>query len=102
MSWDTSVSDRKLLLVLCGVLLMVIVGVSIVAPESAENDPRPTTTNSAPMGANAAYLMLEALGRKTSAWNRPLSELSNGLSDAQVARTTLILAARMYDATEGK
>ena len=97
-----SVSDRKLLLMLCGLLLVLIVGVSIVAPQSAENDPRPTTTNSGPRGAKAAYLMLVALGRKTSEWNPPISELNDGLSDAQVARTTLILATPVYAATEQK
>ncbi len=102
MSWTTSASDRKLLLMLCGALLLLIAGVSIFAPQSAENDPRPTITNSGPMGAKAAYLTLEALGRKTSEWNRPISELNDGLSDAQAARTTLILAAPMYAATEQK
>ena len=102
MSRSTSVSDRKRLLILCGALLVLIVGVSIVAPQSAENDPRPTTTNSGPMGAKAAYLMLAALGRKTSEWNRPIAELNDGLSDAQAGRMTLILAAPMYAATEQK
>jgi len=97
-----SLSDRKRLLILCGALLVLIVGVSIVAPQSEENDPRPTTTNSGPMGAKAAYLMLGALGTKTSEWNRPISELNDGLSDAQAGRMTLILAAPMYAATEQK
>ena len=102
MSRIASLSDRKRLLILCGALLVLIVGVSIVAPQSEENDPRPTTTNSGPMGAKAAYLMLGALGRKTSEWNRPISELNDGLSDAQAGRMTLILAAPMYAATEQK
>ena len=102
MSWGTSASDRKLLLMLCGALLLLIVAVSILTPDSAENDPRPTTTNNGPRGAKAAYLMLVALGRKTSEWNRPISELNYGLSDAQVARTTLILAAPIYAASEQK
>lgn len=102
MNGRASLSDRKWLLILCGALLVLIVGVSIVAPQSAENDPRPTTTNSGPMGAKAAYLTLAALGRKTSEWNRPIAALNDGLSDAQAGRTTLILAAPMYAATEQK
>jgi hypothetical protein len=93
-------SDRRMLLILCGVMVVMIVGVSILAPQSAENDPRPTTTNSGPHGAKAAYLTLEALGRKSSEWNHSLAELNEDLSDAQASRTTLILAAPEYDATE--
>ncbi len=98
----TIASDRKLMLMLCGALLLLIVGVSIFAPKIAENDPRPRTTNGGQMGAKAAYLMLIALGRKTSEWNRPTSELNDGLSGAQAAHTTLILAAPIYDATDRK
>jgi hypothetical protein len=78
----------------------MIVGVSILAPQSEENNPLPTTTNSGPHGAKAAYLTLEALGRKSSEWNRSLAALNEDLSDAQAARTTLILATPEYDATE--
>ena len=102
MSLGAGMSDRKLLLILCGVLVALIAGVSLLAPQRADDDPRPTTTNSGPHGAKAAYMMLSALGRKTSEWNRPLSELNEQLSDAQAAHTTLILAAPMYDATEQK
>jgi hypothetical protein len=91
-----------MLLMLCGVMAAMIVGVSILAPQSEENDPRPTTTNSGPHGAKAAYLTLAALGRKSSEWNRSLAELIEDLSDAQASRTTLILAAPEYDATERK
>lgn len=87
---------------LCGVMLAVAVGVSLLEPQSSEDDPRPTTTNSGPMGAKAAYLTLEAMGRKTVEWDRPLAELGDGLSDAEAERTTLILAAPQYDATEEK
>jgi hypothetical protein len=76
--------------------------VCAVAPSSGENDPRPTITNVGPHGAKAAYLMLGALGVKTSEWGHPLSELNADLSDAQVVRTTLILAEPQYDATQEK
>jgi hypothetical protein len=99
---EASARDRKLLLILCGVMLVLIVGVSFVAPQSAENDPRPTITNTGPMGAKAAYLMLEEMGRNVSGWNHSVAELNDSLSDAEVSRTTLILAAPEFDATEQK
>jgi hypothetical protein len=102
LSQGAGASDRKLLLILCGVMVALIVGVSLLAPQNAENDPRPTTTNSAPNGAKAAYLTLEALGRKTVQWNHSLAVLNEERSDAQAANTTLILAAPEYDATEEK
>jgi hypothetical protein len=89
-------------MMLCGALLLLIVAVSVIAPQSTENDPRPSITNSGPKGAKAAYLTLEGLGRKTSEWNRPLSEWNGELSDEEAERTTLILAAPAYDATEQK
>ena len=102
MSREASAKDRRMLLILCGVMLVMIVGVSMLAPQSAENDPRPTITNSGPKGAKAAYLTLGALGIKTSHWDGSLAKLNEDWSDAQVERTTLILAAPEYDATEQK
>jgi Domain of unknown function (DUF4350) len=102
MSREASAKDRKMLLILCGAMLVMIVGVSMLAPQSAENDPRPTITNSGPKGAKAAYLTLGALGIKTSHWDGSLAKLNEDWSDAQVERTTLILAAPEYDATEQK
>ena len=102
MSRAASAKDRRMLLILCGVMLVMIVGVSMLAPQSAENDPRPTITNSGPKGAKAAYLTLGALGIKTSQWDGSLAKLNEDWSDAQVERTTLILAAPEYDATEQK
>ncbi len=102
MSRGAGVGDRGRLLILCGVMVVMIVVVCAVAPSSEENDPRPTITNIGPHGAKAAYLTLGALGVKTSRWDHSLVELNGDLSDAQVARTTLILAAPEYDATEEK
>jgi hypothetical protein len=102
MSREASAKDRKMLLILCGVMLLMIVGVSMLAPQSAENDPRPTIGNSGPKGAKAAYLTLSALRIKTSHWDSSLAKLNEDWSDAQVDRTTLILAAPAYDATEQK
>jgi hypothetical protein len=94
--------DRGRLLILCGVMTAMIVVVCAVAPSSEQNDPRPTVTNIGPHGAKAAYLTLRALGVKTSRSDRSLAELNGDLSDAQVARTTMILAEPEYDATEQK
>jgi hypothetical protein len=80
----------------------MIVVVCAVAPSSEENDPRPTVTNVGTHGAKAAYLTLGALGVKTSRSERSLDGLNGDLSDAQVARTTMILAEPEYDATEQK
>jgi hypothetical protein len=102
MSREASAKDRKMLLILCGVMLVMIVGVSMLAPQSAENDPRPTITNSGPKGAKAAYLTLGALGIRTSHWDGSLAKLNEDWSDAQVERTTLILAAPDYPATDQK
>jgi len=94
--------DRGRLLVLCGVMVVMIGVVCVLAPSSQENDPRPTITNVGPRGVKAAYLMLQSLGVKTSEWSHPLAELNEDLSDAEAARTTLILAAPQYDATQEK
>ncbi len=83
-------------------MVVMIVVVCVVAPSTQENDPRPTITNVGPRGAKAAFLTLTALGVRTSAWEHPLAELNADLSDAQVARTTLILAEPQYDATQEK
>ena len=102
MRWREGGSDRRVVLLLCGVMLAVAVGVSLLEPQSAEDDPRPTTTNSGPLGAKAAYLTLQAMGRKTVEWDRPLAALSEVMTDAEAQRTTLILAAPQYDALEEK
>jgi hypothetical protein len=91
-----------MLLILCGAMTAMIVVVCAVAPSSQENDPRPTITNIGPHGAKAAYLTLGALGIKTSSWDHSLAQLNGDFSDAQVARTTLIMAEPEYDATEEK
>ena len=100
MSRGASANDRRMLLTLCAVMAVMILVVSVLAPQSEEDNPRPTTTNSGPHGAKAAYLMLAALGRKSTEWNHSMAALNEDLNDTQAARTTLILAAPEYDATE--
>jgi hypothetical protein len=89
-------SDRKLLLILTAVMLVLIVGVSILSPTAADKDPRPTSYNTAPGGAKAAYLVFEELGRSTSRWKQPLHDLTR----LQAERTTLILAEPRYAMTD--
>lgn len=85
-------SDRKIVLWMGAVILLLIVVVSVLAPNTAEDDTRPTTTNNGPQGAKAAFLMLGAIGRTTSRWQRPIADISH--VDAQ--HTTLVLAAPAY------
>ena len=88
--------DRRLMLWLGGAVLLLIVLVSVIAPAAANNDPRPSSYNTSPGGAKAAFLMLESMGRPVARWDQPLDELGN--TDA--AHTTLLLAAPAYTALE--
>jgi len=88
--------DRRMLLILAAVMVVLIAGVSVFAPRDDENDPRPTTYNSGPQGAKAAYLTLQALGRKVSRWERPLA----GLGELNAEGTTLVLADPVYEETD--
>jgi len=85
-----------MLLILSAVMVVLIVGVSVFAPRDEENDPRPTTYNSGPHGAKAAYLTLESLGRKVNRWEKPLT----ALNEVDAARTTLVLADPQYAGTD--
>ena len=85
-------SDRKIVLWMGAIILLLIVVVSVLAPNTAEDDARPTTTNNGPQGAKAAFLMLGAIGRTTSRWQRPIGDISQ--VDAQ--HMTLVLAAPAY------
>ena len=85
-------SDRKLVLWMGTVILLLIIVVSVLAPNTAEDDARPTTTNNGPQGAKAAFLMLGAIGRTTSRWQRPIGDISR--VDAQ--HMTLVLASPTY------
>ncbi len=89
-------ADRRWLLSLGGLVLLLIVVIGVLAPAAASNDPRPSTYNTAPRGTKAAYLMLGSLGRPVARWEQPLTEL--GQVDA--AHTTLVLPAPLYSALE--
>ena len=85
-------SDRKIVLWMGAVILLLVIVVSVLAPNTAEDDVRPTTTNNGPQGAKAAFLILGAIGRTTSRWQRPISEISQ----VDALHTTLVLAAPAY------
>lgn len=89
-------TDRRFLAILVGVILLLILLVSVVAPATADNDPRPSSFNTAPGGAKALYLTLEALGRPVRRWDQPLDELAA----VDAAHTTLLLAEPLYSALE--
>lgn len=88
--------DKRLMLWLGGAVLAVIVLVSLIAPATANNDPRPSTYNTAPGGAKAAYLMLESMGRPVGRWDQPLEDLAS----VDAPRTTLVLAEPAYTALD--
>lgn len=89
-------ADRRLLLIISGVVLLIIVAVSLIAPSTATNDPRPSTYNTAPGGAKAAFLTLEALHLPVVRWEQPLDQIPL----AEAPHTTLVLAEPLYSALE--
>ncbi len=93
---DARWSDRKIVLWMGAVILLLIIVVSVLAPNTADDDGQPTTYNNGPQGAKAAFLMLQAIGRTTSRWQRPTGDL--GQVDA--LHTTLVLAAPAYTPTD--
>ncbi len=88
--------DRTLLLGLCAAVLGLIAAMSVVAPATANRDPRPSSYNTAPGGAKAAFLVLEGLHRPVARWERPLDDLEG----VDASRTTLLLLEPMYSALE--
>jgi hypothetical protein len=85
--------DKRMLLILCGAILLLIVCVSVLVPQPAPDDPKPSTYNRGPLGTKAAYLTLQKLGYRTARWSRPLAELN----DLDAQHTTLVLADPTYD-----
>jgi hypothetical protein len=89
-------SDRRIVLWMGAVILLLIVAVSVLAPNTTDDDTRPTTYNNGPHGAKAAFLMLQAIGRTSSRWQRSIEELSH----VDAPHTTLVVAAPVYSATD--
>lgn len=89
-------SDRRIVLWMAAVMAVLIIAVSVLAPAADNDDARPSTYNTGPEGAKAAFLMLQAIGRTSSRWERPVSELTN----VDAAHSTLVLAAPAYAPTD--
>jgi len=89
-------SDRRIVLWMGSAILLLIVVVSVLAPNTADDDARPTSYNNGSQGAKAAYLMLQAIGRTTSRWQRPIGDLNQ----VDASHTTLVLAAPVYSPTD--
>lgn len=92
----SAISDRTLLLGMVGGVLVLILVMSVFAPRPANNDPRPSSYNTAPGGAKAAFLLLEALRQPVRRWDQPL----DSLRDVDAAHTTLLILEPMYSALE--
>ncbi len=88
--------DKRLMLWLGGMVVFLIAAVSLIAPATANNDPRPSSYNTAPGGAKAAFLMLEGMGRPVARWDQPMDELAS----VDAPHTTLLLAAPAYTALD--
>ena len=91
-------SDRKLLLIMGSITVLLVIGVCVLAPAAAKEDTRPTTYNVDSAGAKAAFLTLQGLGRDVQRWDRPTNEIDS----VDAARTTLVLAEPMVDAHQTK
>lgn len=80
--------DRRRLIGLVSVVVLLIVAGCIWAPRTRDDDPDPTTYNSGSAGAKAAYILLDSLGYKVARWEQPAASLAS----VDAAHTTLILA----------
>ena len=80
--------ERKLVLLFCGAVFLLIAAASLLAPANDDSDKSPTTYNSGTAGIKAAYLLLGDLGYPTARWQQPPSQLDT--QDA--SHTTLIFA----------
>jgi hypothetical protein len=90
--------DRRWLLTIGAVMVVLVVAMGVLAPAADDNNPIPTIDNTGPAGAKAAYLLLQAMGRTAVRWEKPLEELN----DADAAHTTLVLTEPIYDPSQQK
>jgi hypothetical protein len=68
--------ERKLVLLFCGAVLLVIAAASLLSPANDDSDKSPTTYNSGTAGIKAAYLLLADLGYSSVRWDQPPSALA--------------------------
>jgi hypothetical protein len=80
--------DRRIVLGILGVMVLLIVVFSVFAPANDDSNPSPTTYNSGSAGTKAAYLALGELGYGAERWEASPDDLKN----VDAAKTTLILA----------
>ena len=80
--------ERKLVLIFCGAVHLVIAIASLLAPHNDDSEKSPTTNNSGTAGIKAAYLLLDQLGYATARWEQPPSALAS----VDAANTILIFA----------
>ena len=80
-------SDRNLLLLLSAAMVVILIGVSVLAHTTEDNDMRPSADNTGAAGAKAAFVALQELGVSVTRWNEPLASLDG----VQPANTTLLL-----------
>ena len=79
-------SDRRLLLWVAPILLVIIVALAVLAPQDEESQ-TPSTYSSVSTGAKAAYLFLQEEGYKVERWEKSPADLH-----ADPAGTVLVLA----------
>ena len=80
-------SDRKLLLILGGVMVVLFLGLGLMARGAHERDMQPTTYNTDSGGAKGAFLTLAALGHHVERWEQSPDKLAQ----VDAAHTTLII-----------
>lgn len=85
---NNRLAERRFVLGCIVVALILITAAAMLAPAKNGNDPSPTTTNSGPAGAKAAYLLLSRLGYQVDRWENPLANLDS----VDASHTTLVLA----------
>lgn len=98
-------TDRNLLLILVGSMLLIFIGVSVLARTTEDNDMRPSVENTGAAGTKAAYLALQELGIKVTRLDSPLSKLSNYKPENTtllLLEPTLSMEDRKEDAAEVK
>ncbi len=80
--------DRRTLLAILALVVLVALVVTFLLPPEDDNDPTPSTFTSTSHGARAAYLVLAQSGYVMERWDRPLGELA----ETSDSHTVLILA----------
>jgi Domain of unknown function (DUF4350) len=90
--------DRRFGLIVLGVMLLLIVVISILAPAAGDGDQTPTSYNTGAAGAKAAYLLMNEIGYSAEQWDAP----PDRLAELDAADTTLILANPDYRTEDEK